>query len=113
MGWEQRGGRSYYYRKERESSRVRSIYVGGGETAAFISQLEKGRREEDEMKREDRRRELAKLEQQDATIEAACRMIDMVIEAALIAAGFHIHKRQWRKQRYVDDGGEGNGEANG
>src|SRR5437016_3940596 len=82
MGWEQRGGRSYYYRKEREGSRVRSVYVGGSGTAAFISQLEKGRREEDETKREDRQRELAKLERQDATIEAACRLIDTVTEAA-------------------------------
>ncbi len=40
MGWETRGGTSYYYRKERDGASVRSVYGGGGETAALIAQLE-------------------------------------------------------------------------
>jgi hypothetical protein len=102
MGWEKRGGHLYYYRKERDGPRVRSVYVGTGETAALISRLEGLRREEAETEREDHRRELAKLEQQDATIDEACRLINMVAEAALIAAGYHTHKRQWRRRRHVN-----------
>lgn len=111
MGWEQRGRRSYLYKKEREGSRVRSVYIGVGERAALISQLETMRRDEAEIKREDRRLELAKLEQLDRAIEAACRLIDTVTEAALIVAGFHTHKREWRKRRYGNDGGKGSGKA--
>src|SRR5688500_8453371 len=37
MGWEQRGNHSYYYRKERSGSSVRSVYVGRGEVAHMIS----------------------------------------------------------------------------
>jgi hypothetical protein len=37
MGWEQRGANQYYYRKERQGSRVKSTYVGRGEIAHFIS----------------------------------------------------------------------------
>ena len=99
MGWEQRGNNHYYYRKERDGSRVRSVYVGGGETALLIAQLEVLQREEAQERREGERHELAKHEQQDATIEAASRLIDTIKEAALIAAGFHTHKRQWRKKR--------------
>jgi hypothetical protein len=40
MGWEQRGNNSYYYKKEREGSRVKSVYVGRGEVAHMISQFE-------------------------------------------------------------------------
>ena len=39
MGWEQRGTNSYYYKKEREGSRVRSVYVGRGEIAHMVAQL--------------------------------------------------------------------------
>lgn len=113
MGWETRRGRLYYYRKERSGSRVRSVYVGGGETAMLISRLETIRRDEAETEREDRRRALTKLERQDAMIEAACRLIDAVTEAALIATGFHTHRRQWRKRRYDDNGGKGSDEAGG
>src|SRR5688500_7915873 len=40
MGWEQTGNHEYYYRKQREGSRVRSIYVGRGEIAHMISNFE-------------------------------------------------------------------------
>lgn len=40
MGWEQRGTNLYYYKKEREGSKVKSIYVGRGEVAHMISKLE-------------------------------------------------------------------------
>ncbi len=102
MGWEQRGNYRYYYRKEREGSRVRSVYIGSGETAALIAQLETMMRVESETSRAVRRRELANLERQDATIETACQMVDAILDATLIVAGFHTHKRQWRRKRYVN-----------
>ncbi|MGI8656377.1 MAG: hypothetical protein ACR2LC_14315 [Pyrinomonadaceae bacterium] len=38
MGWERRRGRLFYYRKERdEQGRVRSIYLGRGESAIDAS----------------------------------------------------------------------------
>src|SRR5687767_1996015 len=40
MGWEQRGNKCYYYKKQREGSRVKSIYVGRGEIAHMISQIQ-------------------------------------------------------------------------
>ena len=40
MGWEKRGNNQYYYKKEREGSRVKSVYVGRGEMAHMISTFE-------------------------------------------------------------------------
>ena len=39
-GWEQRGNNSYYYKKRRDGARVKSVYVGRGEVAHFISELQ-------------------------------------------------------------------------
>ena len=50
--------------------------------------------------------EVEKLRKQDANIEQACRLIDVVTQAALLASGFHTHKRQWRRSRYGDSGRE-------
>jgi len=38
MGWEQRRGRSYYYRNLREGGRVRSEYIGGGTLAELCAE---------------------------------------------------------------------------
>ena len=40
MAWEQRGNNSYYYKKEREGSHVKSVYVGRGEIAKMISRFQ-------------------------------------------------------------------------
>ena len=40
MGWERRGNQEYYYRKERDGSRVKSTYLGRGEMAHMISKFE-------------------------------------------------------------------------
>jgi hypothetical protein len=40
MGWEQRGNNSYYYRKERDGWRVKSTYVGRGEIAHMVPQIQ-------------------------------------------------------------------------
>lgn len=37
MGWERRGGKFFYYRKQRVAGRVRSIYFGSGERAETAS----------------------------------------------------------------------------
>ncbi len=113
MALEQRGSNFYYYGKERRGGRVCSIYYGSGETAVLMSRLDEARREEAGHKLEVARHELAKLERYDASIEATCRMIDSITEAALLAAGFHTHKRQWRRKRDDHSGGEGTRENDG
>jgi hypothetical protein len=99
MGWEKRGNGTYYYRKEREGSRVRSVYVGSGQTASLIGQFEAMRQKEATAERASQMRQLTIINTHDARIEAVGGLINDLLKASLIAAGFHTHKRQWRKKR--------------
>ncbi len=98
MGWEQRGNRSYYYRKEREASRVRSIYVGRGEIALLTTRFDAMHREESQQQVKERKEQRG-FDSLDQNIDNLVRLSSTLTEAILIAAGFHQHKRQWRKQK--------------
>lgn len=99
MGWEDRNGRSYYYRKERDGARVRSIYVGRGETAGLIAQFEAMQSDEREGKRALALLERARVQEQDAELEALGEIISELAAATLITDGYHQHKRVWRRRR--------------
>ena len=99
MGWEQRGNNSYYYKKEREGSRVRSVYIGVGDLAnlsAELLALEQGDRRLAELRK---REQIHALEALDAEIDALSDVVSTMTQATMIAAGFHQHKRQWRRKR--------------
>lgn len=99
MGWEERQGRKYYYRKRRIGDRVASEYVGTGpdaEAAAAIDELERlAREEERQLFQQERDRQRAI----DEAVDRACRLIRHLIYAALLLNGYHMHRGQWRKKR--------------
>ena len=99
MGWEERRGRSYFYRKERDGNRVRSVYVGAGEVVGLMGQLEELRHEEAEHQRASARRERERQREDDAVIDKACAFIEALARGTLVAAGYHQHKGQWRRKR--------------
>ncbi len=99
MGWERRGNYSYYYRKMRIAGRVRSVYVGQGEIAVLTARLDKMQREEREAQRANERQEQRGFDSLDQSIDNWAQLTSTLTEAVLIAAGFHQHKRQWRKQK--------------
>lgn len=100
MGWEDRNGRSYYYRKEREGARVRSVYVGGGEIAGLLAQLDAMQTDEREDERTLARMERERWQAQEAELAALAEMMDAVATGVLLASGYHTHKRQWRLKRH-------------
>jgi hypothetical protein len=99
MGLETRGGRFYYYRKERRGDRVVSIYEGRGAGAALIAQLDGMRRDEDEYEREVKRELRERDAESDAALDTLREVCETMTVAVLIADGFHTHKRQWRRTR--------------
>lgn len=108
MGWERRGGRSYYYAKERRGGRVVSRYLGAAgwvdDVAVIVEWDTLARREE--WARE--RAAIAKAERSTAAAWEALveldRLTDAAVRAALTEAGFRQHHRgEWRRRR---DGGE-------
>jgi hypothetical protein len=99
MGWEQRRGRSYYYRKVRVGGRVRSEYAGSGMLGELCAAEDDTKRREQASERAaDRatRQGEAVIDRQLSDAESAIAAMAL---ATLLAAGYHRHKGQWRKRR--------------
>ncbi len=100
MGWEDRNGRSYYYRKERHGNRVCSVYCGSGTRGSLLSRLDKATSEEATLRRILARIEQEQWQEQEAELDALAELMDAVATGMLLAAGYHTHKRQWRLKRH-------------
>ena len=99
MGWEQRGTNSYYYKKEREGSKVKSVYVGRGEVAQMVSKLHSSSTDLEKLMQSEKPIEAKELERAEATLDRAIELTQLYTQATLLVAGFHTHKRQWRRKR--------------
>lgn len=99
MAIETRGGKLYYYRKQRRGSRVCSIYAGAGTLAlqAFKQDLDERKRRQAE------RDSLCATMEKEGAIErqlaSAENTVRRILRATLEAEGFHQHKGTWRKKR--------------
>jgi hypothetical protein len=90
----------YYYRSRREGSRVVREYLGTGRVAELAAQMHAIKRADREAEKADREAEKAELAALEGDIEALIEKTDLLTRAALLAAGFHQHKRgEWRKKR--------------
>jgi hypothetical protein len=97
MGWDK--GR-YYTRSRKVKGRVVREYVGTGEVAELVAQMDTIERERREAERADRRAERAELDALEAPLDRMCQEAELLAHAALVAAGFRQHKRgEWRKKR--------------
>ena len=97
MGWEERNGSRYYYRKKRINGTVQSEYVGDGpfaEALARLDQIEQERRQEKKYRRQQKREEM---KQEIRMVEEARRATRQIRDAALLSSGYHNHKGKWRK----------------
>jgi len=99
MGWEDRNGKQYYYRKRRDGRRVVSVYIGCGFMGEFAEDMDIIDRGENQQARE-----LWQATKQSAdAIASQARQVEKVTQAmtraAFMLAGYHTHKRQWRKRR--------------
>jgi hypothetical protein len=99
MVWE----RGYYYRVRKVGGRVVREYVGTGQVAELAAQLDARERARREREALATRRQKAELTALDAELKALTERADLLARAALLAAGFHRHKRgEWRRRREHD-----------
>jgi hypothetical protein len=97
MGWDR--GR-YYTRSKKVNGRVVREYVGTGRIAQLASQLDAIEREQRQSQAQELRQRKKELASLDAEMKALNEETDRLARAALLAAGFHQHKRgEWRKRR--------------
>lgn len=99
MGWENRNGHRYYYRKRRIGGRVVSEYLGAGEWVEAIAGLTRLDRMERDEERAAWRTEREREQIRDADIDAVAGLLDTVTAGALLLAGCHMHKGTWRRKR--------------
>ena len=98
--WEnrERGGR-YYTRSRKVDGRVVREYVGAGPLAELAARADSLERERREGEAEARRAEEERLDALEAPVEALCEAAELLARAALVAAGYHRHKRgEWRRR---------------
>ena len=99
MGWKTINGRRYYYKSERDGGRVKTTYFGAGESGLLISLMASEDRAEREAEREQRQAERDESEAEEEAVAELFDGVQAVANAAMIAAGYHKHKGQWRRKR--------------
>ena len=90
-----RNGRAYRYMSIRRNGRVTSEYRGSGALAAVAALFD----EEDRQVRDEERAALEAEAAIERSITDYVAEVEELARAALIASGFHQHKRQWRRRR--------------
>jgi hypothetical protein len=99
MGWKLINGRRYFYKSEREGGRVKSTYFGAGDPGLLMELLQAEDRQEREAKREAARAEREEANAEERAVSGWFDDVQAVADAAMVAAGFHKHKGQWRRKR--------------
>lgn len=97
MTWCRHG--CYYYRNHRVGDRVVAEYVGCGELGALLAEIDNPKRREKEVARQALRDEAEQVRELDATMAELRGAAEEAAVEALLAAGFHRHKRTWRRRR--------------
>ena len=100
MAWEK--GR-YYTRSRKVNGRVVREYVGGGAVGALAAEMDAIERERREFERELWRMEKEEIEAFDESVAKVCQMADLIAKAAMVAAGFHRHRGEWRRRRVQEN----------
>jgi len=101
MAWETRNGRGRYYTRSRRSGgQVIRQYIGTGEVAQAIADLDALDREQRREVAEAFRAECVRLDAVDAPTRAFCEACELLTHGALLVAGYHRHHRgEWRRRR--------------
>ena len=94
MGWITRGSQAYFYRSKRVGGRVQTEAFSGLR-AVLEAQVD----EEEKFRREREAELLAEEDELDAEIGRLFRKIEDFTAERLHAAGYHRHKREWRRRR--------------
>ena len=99
MPWVRRGRHRYYVRRRRVNGSVVRQPYGRGPEAQLAAALAAQRQREREAQWARRRRERGRWEAGTGTLQRLIEVSDLLVRAALVAAGFRQHQRgEWRRQ---------------
>ena len=100
MGWENRNGRQYYYRKHRRGKTVISEYVGNGIQAEFVADQVSQERLQANIQKEKMRLLIESNDAINKAVDDFEGFCEHLLNATLILAGFRFHKGEWRKRKH-------------
>lgn len=105
MGWDtNQSGTRFYTQSYREGGKVKRRYIGIGILGELAAMADEERRLDAEIAREEEQAEQARIAAIDAPLEAWHQSVMDTVAAALVGAGFHQHKSQWRRKRDCKEG---------
>lgn len=99
MAYETRGNQQYYYQKRRVGKHVISVYGGNDIIAQLAAERDTLLRAKAAVDRERFRAVMAEQDAIDAQLDDIGEQLQQLVTAALLVAGYHQHKRVWRKIR--------------
>jgi hypothetical protein len=99
MGWEERNGRMYYYAKRWRNGTCRSEYIGSGQFASAVEDMEFAAQCQAKYEKDKKDAERRELEMIDAMIEEISETNNTLVKALFLINGYHTHKYQWRRKR--------------
>jgi hypothetical protein len=98
MAWEARGKGRYYYSSARVDGRVVRTYHGSGRSAAQVARQHALAREAAQADTAAAQALEQEYEPLERLADEADEQVDLLLEIALLAGGFHEHKGQWRRR---------------
>jgi hypothetical protein len=99
MGWKRIGNGLYFYRSRREGGRVRSEYFGTAESGLLMAQIITAYRQDRLLEKAVERDDREEFEQAEKAFVDWFDAIEHLATGAMVAAGFHKHRGQWRRRR--------------
>ncbi len=99
MAWDERNGRSYYYRKRRDGDQVISEYMGSGFLAELSAEQDEEKRLERAAERRAWNKEKAEILAVDHEVNQTMDTCSTLAKAVLLVSGFHTHHGTWRRKR--------------
>ena len=104
MAWETRGQRSYYYRKYRDGSKVKSEYVGPGVAGEMAEKLDLEEKQQKDQEAKQVREQIKTMNEYFDSIESVMDPVEDEIRALAkayhLVNDYHTHKGKWRKKRH-------------
>ena len=94
--------KGYWYRCKREGGRVVTEYLGAGEFAQTMAEMDALEQQERDLARRAIRAEMDQEREIDRLLDALGVQVRALTGAVLEAHGYHKHKGQWRKRRDVE-----------
>lgn len=97
MGWEKNG--RYYTRSRKVDGRVVREYIGGGDRGAIAARMDALQQKTRDWERDRWRLEKEDMKIVDSSVDRLCEIADIIAKAAMVAAGYHCYRGEWRRRR--------------